>query len=274
MRPLAPNLQLVDGCGAVHDLSAAKNPDVMPALQTAVGTLGVMTQVTLKVSRAYRLHERIAILHVDEVLERWDELIRGYRHFSFFWMTSERSAKLYNLEAPADHCYVKLYQEYPADAPPPALGHHERYDQAWKIYTQIYDPNFHEMEYFLPVTQSRDIFLAQRQLMLARPDEAVFPMEVRFCAADEAWLSPNYQRANIVISVSGMPGTDYWPYLRRCDALYREFQGRPHWGKLHFMDQARMRELFPRYEDFCRMRKRFDPDGMFLNPHLRGIFGE
>ena len=266
--------RLVDGRGEVHHISKAQHPDVLPALQTAIGTLGVMTQVTLKVSRAYKLHERIEIMHVDEVLERWDELIRDYRHFSFFWMTSARSAKLYNLDAPADHCYVKLYQEFAADAPPPVLKDHERYDQAWRIYTQIYDPNFHEMEYFLPAAQSKEIFQAQRKLMLQSPDEAVFPMEVRFCAADEAWLSPNYQRANIVISVSGMPGTDYWPYLHRCDDLFAQFNGRPHWGKLHFMNAQRMRALFPRYADFCRLRQQFDPKGMFLNPHLRGIFGE
>ena len=266
--------RIVDGRGEVHDLSAQSHPGIMPALQTAIGTLGVMTQVTLKVSRAYKLHERIAVMHVDEVLERWNDLIQNYRHFSFFWMTSAHSAKLYNLDAPADHCYVKLYQEFPADVEAPEVKAKERYDRAYKIYTQVYDPNFHEMEYFLPLTQCKDIFRAQRKLMLRNPDDAVFPMEVRFCASDEAWLSPNYQRSSMVVSVSGMPGTDYWPYLRRCDGLFRECAGRPHWGKLHFMTSARMLELFPKYEDFRRVRKQFDPQGTFLNPHLRDLFGD
>lgn len=266
--------RLIDGTGETRDINAAEHADVLPALQTAIGTLGVLTQVTLKVSRAYKLHERIAVMHVDEVLERWNELIQTYRHFSFFWMTSAASAKLYNLDAPADHCYVKLYQEFPADAPAPTLGDHERYDRAYKIYTQVYDPNFHEMEYFLPLTESKEIFRAQRKLMLKHAEDAVFPMEVRFCAADDAWLSPNYQRANIVVSVSGMPGKDYWPYLRRCDGLFREHMGRPHWGKLHFMTPSRLAELFPRYNDFCRVRKAFDPRGTFLNPHLRDLFGD
>ena len=264
--------RLVDGRGEVHDIDAAANADILPALQTAIGTLGVMTQVTVKVSRAYKLHERIVVMHVDEVLERWHDLIRDYRHFSFFWMTSRDSAKLYNLDAPADHCYVKLYQEFPADAPAPELKGHERFDRAYKIYPMVYDPNFHEMEYFLPLEHARDYFIAQRKLMRARPDEAVFPMEVRFCAADEAWLSPNFKRANIVISVSGKPGTNYWPYLHRCDGFFRECAGRPHWGKLHFMTAARLADLFPHFADFCRVRKQFDPAGAFLNPHFRELF--
>jgi FAD/FMN-containing dehydrogenase len=265
--------RLVDGRGNVHDVDAQTHPDLLPALQTSLGTLGVMTRVTLQVSHAYKLHERIVIMHVDEVLERWDELIQNYRHFSFFWMTSDASARLYNLDAPANRCYVKLYQEYPADAETPELKDHERFDCAYKIYPMVFDPNFHEMEYFLPLQGSRDHFKAQRELMLARPEDAVIPVEVRFCAADNAWLSPNFERSNMVVSVAGVPGTDYWPYLRRCDSLFRECQGRPHWGKLHFMTPTRMTELFPHYEEFRRLRSELDPGGTFLNPHLRELFG-
>ena len=55
--------------------------------------------------------------------------------------------------------------------------------------------------------------------MLASQPAAIFPMEVRTTAADEAYLSPNYGTATTVISVSGQPGQDYWPYLREVDRL-------------------------------------------------------
>jgi FAD/FMN-containing dehydrogenase len=38
------------------------------------------------------------------------------------------------------------------------------------------------------------------------------------------------------------------------------------------MTRERVAGLFPRYEDFLAMRRRFDPDGTFLNPHLRALF--
>ena len=85
-------------------------------------------------------------------------------------------------------------------------------------------------------------------------------------------MSPNYQRENLVVSVSGQPGAEYWPYLRACDSLFAEFSGRPHWGKLHFMTADRLARLFPRYEDFVEVRRRFDPNGLFLNDHLRPLF--
>jgi FAD/FMN-containing dehydrogenase len=97
-------------------------------------------------------------------------------------------------------------------------------------------------------------------------------LEIRVVAADEAWMSPNYRRDNLVVSISGEPGTDYWPYLRACDKLFAEYGGRPHWGKIHFMTPERVSALFPRYEEFLAMRRRFDPHGTFLNPHLRALF--
>jgi FAD/FMN-containing dehydrogenase len=76
----------------------------------------------------------------------------------------------------------------------------------------------------------------------------------------------------MVLSISGTPGTDYWPYLRAADELLSGFDARPHWGKLHFMTAERLAKLFPRYGDFKAMRRRFDPGGTFLNPHLEALF--
>jgi FAD/FMN-containing dehydrogenase len=111
-----------------------------------------------------------------------------------------------------------------------------------------------------------------RALMLQWLPLSLYPLEIRVVGSEEAWMSPNYQRANLVVSISGEPGKDYWPYLRACDALFAEFGGRPHWGKLHFMTEERVVGLFPRYGDFVSVRRRLDPGGIFLNDHLAALF--
>jgi hypothetical protein len=78
-----------------------------------------------------------------------------------------------------------------------------------------------------------------RELMLASQPDAVFPLELRTVAADSGYLSPQYEMPTLVLSVSGKPGTDYWDYLRRVDALLGgEFDARVHWGKLHFLTRS------------------------------------
>ena len=167
---------------------------------------------------------------------------------------------------------VKLYQEVTPAMDRAALPLDEKIDRSYRVYPMHYDPNFHEMEYFLPLENAREILEEMRKLMLRWLPLSIYPLEIRTVGADNAWLSPNYQRDNLVISISGEPSVDYWPYLRACDSLFAEFAGRPHWGKLHFMTADRIARRFPRYADFVQMRQRFDLKGTFLNVHTRALF--
>jgi FAD/FMN-containing dehydrogenase len=263
--------RLVDGAGELREVSAELDVDVLHALQVSIGLLGIMTRVTLEVTGAYYLHEQIKVMHVDEVLERWDDLLAGYRHFSYFWMPTDGSAELYGFPpAPADHCMVKLYRAVAPDEVRPGPG--ERVDRSYRIYPHVFEPNFHELEYYVEAGRGREAFAAMRDFMKRSLPDSRFPLEARFVKADEGWMSPFYKRDSMVLSISGTPGTDYWPYLRAADELLSGFDARPHWGKLHFMTAERLAKLFPRYGDFKAMRRRFDPGGTFLNPHLEALF--
>jgi FAD/FMN-containing dehydrogenase len=265
--------RIVDGMGNLVVVSRDENPDALPALQTSIGMLGIMTEVTIRVVPAYELHARVDIIRYDEVMERFESDVEEYRHFGLFWMPTDASAALYNLhDAGADDCVVKRYREVPLGSSRHGLPANERIDRSYRIYPMVYDPNFHEVEYFLPLEQAREIMDEMRKLMMRWLPLSLYPLEIRVVAGDEAWLSPNYRRDNLVVSISGEPGTDYWPYLRACDSLFAEYGGRPHWGKIHFMTADRIARLFPRYEDFLALRRRFDPQGTFLNPHLRPLF--
>ena len=265
--------RLVDGTGEVVEVSGDTNADLLPALQTSIGVLGIITQVTIKVAPAYQLHARTDVMTMGELMERWDSDLEEYRHFGVFWMPTDESARLYNLEgARADDCVVKRYRAFDAEAASPALDPHERFGPAFEIYPMVYDPNFHEVEYFLPLEEAHEIIAEMRHLMLRWLPWSVYPLEIRVVAKDQAWMSPNYQRDNLVVSISGEPGKDYWPYLRACDGLFSGFQGRPHWGKLHFMTADRVERLFPRYPEFVDLRRRLDPMGIFLNAHTRALF--
>ena len=264
--------RFVDGLGNIVVVSETENQDVLPALQTSIGLLGMMTQVTLKVVPAYHLHAKYATLSYAEVIERLEDFIENYRHLSFFWLPTDASAALYCLdEGGADDCVVKLYNEVPADTQI-GNGENERVDRSYKIYPMHYDPNFHEVEYFLPIEHAKDILHDMRKLMMRWLPLSIYPLEIRTVGKDDIWISPNYQRDNLVVSISGQPGTDYWDYLRACDSVFAQYNGRPHWGKLHFMTADRLERLFPRYNDFVAMRRRFDPKGTFLNAHTKALF--
>jgi FAD/FMN-containing dehydrogenase len=209
------------------------------------------------------------------VLDRWDELVHEHRHFGFFWLPTEESAALYNLsshdQTMADKCYVKIYDEAAPDQPDSDVEG-RRTDRCYRIYPMVYDPNFHELEYFVPLELGPDALSAMRDLMLRSLPDSIFPLEVRTVGPDDAYLSPNYRTATTVISVSGKPGTDYWDYLRSVDSLLQDFSARVHWGKLHFLTPERLHALYPEADAFINARRELDPAGIFLNDHLRELF--
>lgn len=252
--------------------------DMLHASQVAVGTLGVISEITLQAMPAYNLHERLWRDDFETCMERYDELAATHRHFGFFWCPVPESRHLYCLpdtaavsstNKTADVCEIKVMDITEA---PPTEGTFERIAYSSDIYPIEYVPNFHELEYAVPVEHGRVALCAVRELMLTKHTNCIYPIEFRFTAGDPAWMSPFHQQDSVTLSVSGGPGIDYWDYLRNVDAILRCYNARPHWGKMHFLDTEDVTALYPKAEDFRALRRRLDPAGVFLNDHLRALF--
>ena len=126
--------RLVDANGKIRELSLDKTPDEMAAAQCSIGMLGVMTELTIQLAPAYHLHEQVVFMPLDELRERWVQLLTEYRHFSFFWMPTDASSQLYGFPpAKADFCMVKLYQETSEEPGMRPLPPNERIDRSYRI---------------------------------------------------------------------------------------------------------------------------------------------
>ena len=276
----AVGMRLVQADGSVFDLDADRDPETMAAAQVSIGMLGVISAVTLQAVAAYNLKETLWREDFESCMERHDELAMNNRHFSFFWCPVAESRHLYCLPDVAavskvkrehDVCEMKVMNV--TDEPPRSNGDtFERVAYSSEIYPIEYIPNFHELEYAIPVENGREALRRIRELMLTRHTNCIYPVEYRFVAGDSGMLSPYYERASVTISVSGGPGVDYWSYLLDVDAVLREYGARPHWGKLHFNRADDMASLYPRVHDFQTVRRKMDPSGRFLNDHLRNLF--
>ncbi|HKV19778.1 MAG TPA: D-arabinono-1,4-lactone oxidase [Mycobacterium sp.] len=268
------SITYVGADAGVHSIDAA-DPR-FDAFRTSLGLLGIFTAVELDLQPAYYLRERIEHWPLAEVMRRWQVETSTRRHFSYFWPPAEHSLEMYGFAPTAveDGCHVKIYDEL---APPQGAvadaSEDARVAPAYQIYASDFDLEFHEFEYFIPFDHTPAAVDAVRAVMLDHPEQA-FPLEVRTIAAEDAWLSPMYGRDSTSLSVSGVPGTDYGPFTRAFDAALRPFDARPHWGKLHLFDRARLRAGHPRFDDFCAVRADLDPDGLFLNEHTAQLFTE
>ncbi|WP_046120004.1 D-arabinono-1,4-lactone oxidase [Ensifer aridi] len=254
-------------------------PDLLEAARVSVGMLGVISEITLQVMDSYNLYEKLWRCDFDECMEQHDELAARHRHFGFFWCPVPESRHCYCLpdtssvsttEKTADVCEMKVID---ITDRPPMESAFERIAYSSEIYPIEYVPNFHELEYAVPVAHGKEAVKAVRRLMLDKHPTCIYPIEYRFTAGDSGWISPFYKQDSITLSVSGEPGTDYWEYLKDVDTILRQYGSRPHWGKLHFLGAEDVAALYPRSGDFRALRAKVDPEGRFLNDHLRQLFG-
>ena len=132
---------------------------------------------------------------------------------------------------------------------------------------------FVEMEYGLPREALPEALAALRRIVDGLPFKVLFPVEVRFTAADDIWLSHGYGRDNAYIAVHQYVGMPYEPYFQAFEKVAAELGGRPHWGKLHYRDAASLADAYPRFADFQAVRDRLDPHRVFTNPHLTHVLG-
>jgi FAD/FMN-containing dehydrogenase len=111
------------------------------------------------------------------------------------------------------------------------------------------------------------------KLVRSRRLPILFPLEVRFVAADDALLSPSHQRDTCYIAVHQYTGMEFEGFMRGVEAIMDGFGGRPHWGKRHYQTAATLRPRYPEWDRFQSVRAQFDPDGVFANDYTRRVLG-
>ncbi|MEZ4735240.1 MAG: D-arabinono-1,4-lactone oxidase [Caldilineaceae bacterium] len=274
----AVGLRLLLASGEIVDCSAAQETELFKAAQVSLGALGIITQVTLRCLPAYRLHERTWVAGFDECMSQLDTLIANNRHFEFFWVPSEDVCAMKTLNPTTTETLESPNgAERPLCDQPSVTGRLARYvreekiDRSYRIFPSERNLKFNETEFAVPAASGPDCLREIRQLMQRRYPAVLWPIEYRTLAADDIPLSPAYGRATVTISVHQAAELPYQPFFADVEAIFRNHQGRPHWGKIHTNTARELTELYPAWGDFQAVRAQVDPTGLFLNEHLRTI---
>jgi FAD/FMN-containing dehydrogenase len=130
-----------------------------------------------------------------------------------------------------------------------------------------------EMEYAVPAAAGPDCLRDILAAIDASQFQVTFPIQYRYVAADDLFLSPFYEQASALIDVQQFHKLPHEPYFRACEAVFRRYGGRPHWGKIHYRSAEELRDLYPKWDDFQRIRRELDPHGIFLSPYVKRLFG-
>ena len=295
-------LELVTADGTVLRCSATENPDVFAAARVGVGAVGVVTEVTLRCVPAFTLRAKERPTPLDDVLSGLDEWVGANDHFEFYWFpyTERTQTKVNNVvpvsDAPlpgwrrwldddllANRVFegvCRLGRALPATIPTinavsaRALTAREYTASSHEVFVTARRVRFVEMEYGIPRAALPAAFAGLRRVIDTLPYRIVFPVEVRFTAADDIWLSHGYGRDNAYLAIHQYVGMPYEEYFRGFEQVCAPLGGRPHWGKMHFRDAASLRGAYPKFDDFLAVRDRLDPGRLFANAFTAQVFGD
>ena len=294
---------LVTGTGDLLTVDETQNAELLPAVAPGLGALGVLVDVTVQCVPAFVMHALERPEPLDEVLASLDERTTA-DHFEFYWFPhTDVALTKTNTRLPGDaprHPLPRMGRwideellsngvyrlvcatgtAIPAIVPPFSrlavrlTGNREYTDASTGVFTQNRDVRFREMEYALPAENVRPAFEALRALIDERGWKISFPVEMRFAASDDLWLSTAHGRASGYIAVHRYWREDPAEYFEAVEQIMLEFGGRPHWGKMHTLDASILRPRYPRFDDFLAVRDRLDPDRIFQNGYLARVLGE
>ncbi len=234
--------------------------DFFDAMRVSLGTFGIMTSMRLKLLQAFKLERREWCTHTENCMENMGELMESNRNFDFYWYPRSDLVKLRILNEPGQGMQKLSY----------ATLAEEKSGWAIDVLPKERDLKFDEMEYSLPIEAGPECFLKVRKIIKEKFRKNVaWRLLYRTVAADDFYLSPCSGRDTVTISLHQNAGFPIMEFFQTIEPIFLEYGGRPHWGKKHTLQNKIISSLYPRLNDFLKLRKQMDPEGIFLNEHLK-----
>ncbi|KAL2913557.1 D-arabinono-1,4-lactone oxidase [Polyrhizophydium stewartii] len=295
------DLRLVTASGEVLALSRTSSPDVFLAALCSLGCLGVITQVTIQAVPAFQIRAEQAPISFADMIANFESLVRSADHVRFWWFPHTDNCIVWKGTRTSDppqpskinwlrdiflgvHVYeLSLYMSTLVPQLVPAIN--QRYfqrffnkqltttDKSFKIFN--FDCLFSQYvtEWAVEWSKAPEALSRLKKFIEDNPEVVAHsPVEIRFVKRDDIHLSMSsgYDTCFIGIIMYRPYGKDvtkekYWAGYEK---IMEDLGGRPHWAKAHRLGPQELRKLYPKFDSFCAIRAKLDPDNVFVNDYI------
>ena len=283
-------LEIVTGSGEL--LRVDRSTPEFAGMVVALGALGVVTRVTLDIQQTFEVQQFVyENLPWNAVLQHFDAVMGSAYSVSLFtnwlgenvdqaWVKSRGgeftgageffggTAATVGRHPLPGIAAVNCTEQFGVGGP---------WSERLAHFRMAFTPSNGEelqSEYHVPREHAVAAIEAMRTLS-DRIAPLLLVSEVRSIAADDLWLSPNFERAGVALHFTWKPEqAAVEALLPALEAALAPYKVRPHWGKLFQTNAATLATSFPRLDDFRGLTDRLDPAGKFRNDFLeRTVFG-
>jgi len=254
----------------------------------ALGSLGVVTALTLEVQPAYAVqqavHDRLPAAAVRHDL---DEVFAAGDSVSIFTTWEPRGADQVWVKRRTDRGWEPLpggwlgtsaaesprhpVQGISPEATTDQLGVPGPWHTRLPHFRLDHTPSAGEelqTEYLVDRSDAAAVLEAVGAL-----HERIRPLllvsELRTVAADDLWLSPAYGRDSLAVHFTWRPEpAGVLPLVEALEEALAPFTARPHWGKVFSTEPGALAAAYPRFDDARRLRGELDPHDVLGNAFL------
>lgn len=283
----------------------ASELNILPAARVALGSLGVITAVTLKLVPQRYLNLVQHTIDDEELSANLDQYLQDNDYVKFLYV-------------PDVDRYVLWLANYTDDVPSPTWQHTlARYWQGQLLANNLHElllllsnyqllslPTINRWLYRLlyqkpvnstdlsyqifniPITIRQQVMelsfhlddtrAVLKKLQHLCQQKAIHqPVEIRFIQADDAWLSSAYQQDRCCLNFVA-----YKPFSTAVDAQsvfqffeqgLQEFSPRPHWAKYFTLEQYDFHQLYPKLADFLTLQQTLNPSASLRHPLIDAL---
>ena len=281
-------VELVTADGDLVALSRDSEGERFNGMVLALGSLGVMTTLTLDLVPTFDIRQDVYEgLPAARLDQHFDEVMSSGYSVSVFtdwkpsglhviWRKSRVSGAAVDADPEWLGARLATVEHNPVPGMPPQnataqLGQPGPWNERLPHFRLDFTPSSGEelqSEYLLP----RHHAAAARQALQEIADliaPVLMISEFRTVAADDLWLSPSYRTDAIAFHFTWIRDpAAVSPVLTAIEERLAPFGARPHWGKVFNTSPESLDGLYERLPDFRALVTSLDPAGKFRNDFL------
>lgn len=245
-------MDLVTAEGALSRLSESSDGDAFAAAKVGLGALGVIYAVTLQCEPLFYLNVVTEVTDFENIIKNYKTLHRASDFFQFSW----------NIETDA----VVITRWNRAAPSSTSMAAHRAL--SWHVIDESDRDLFSEIAVPIDALPGALRTLKELTKKFEKAGAKVAEINVRFIEQDkDAYLSPASTGPVACLAFSLSERDKYLHFYQELEEAMRAHRGRPHWGKINFLDHETALTLYGEgLQKFIAVKKRLDPSGLFSNP--------
>lgn len=247
------------------------------ALKTSIGCLGFIYSITLQCEDLFAIKHLSKKIKIDKFINNFKGLQDKNEFLQAYLWDEKNTCTVYyrkkiNLQ-PSDYKNIKNLSKNNTKT--------NRIDFSHKILTKNMEISMYtEMEIAIPIVYFKKAINDILEITKKYKNNGyntTYSILVRFTSPDNSLIGMTSGRDSFFVDVFNKAEkrddqllNKYFKELH--DYLINNYNGRPHYGKKHYLTKEQMKKIYgSNLDEFIRIKKIMDPKGVFSNDYIKRI---